>query len=253
MKKIKFNDILATYTKKVRDKNSIDFFLHYVVRPVSYLITWLFLKLKITANQTTYLSILVAVGACGLIAFGSHTFQIVGAILSIFWILLDCVDGNIARYHRNFSNYGAFIDAVGGYVINAFLFMSMGIAAYYSNDLFIDQIPLISKSRESILFLGFIASMSTILSRLFYQKALNLIGEQVKVITPKKNRKSVILIIAQNVAAISGFLQPILLITVIIRAYSLFVVFYAFVNLSMLIYAGYNLIYKSVKNVKDVL
>ena len=48
--------------------------------------------------------------------------MIISWILFFMWNLLDGVDGNVARYRRQFSKMGSVYDAMAGYIASALMF-----------------------------------------------------------------------------------------------------------------------------------
>jgi phosphatidylglycerophosphate synthase len=51
------------------------------------------------------------------------------ALLAQLWLLLDCCDGEVARWRRTFSPKGPYLDALGHYTIEAALPIGLGIRA----------------------------------------------------------------------------------------------------------------------------
>ena len=88
------------------------FFSVFFLRKFSKLFTWLAVRTKMTPNQVTLISF--AVGLLSAYEFSQgkfwHTFA--GAILLQLSIIIDCVDGELARYTRQFSQLGAWLDAI---------------------------------------------------------------------------------------------------------------------------------------------
>lgn len=102
-------------------------------RKVSIYITWLFLHLRVTANQVTILQILISWLGCLLLFFGGK-FGIIWTI--IFWQLgyiLDCVDGEIARAKKTSSVFGVFLDSLAHVLIIPAIFWSMTFFAYFES------------------------------------------------------------------------------------------------------------------------
>lgn len=98
--------------------------------PLSIHLTWLCLKFGITANQATWVSLIAGVGGCVCIAFGNYWMLITGMLLIIVYGVLDCVDGNIARITKTASKYGRYLDIALGYVLGAFIPLSIGLSLY---------------------------------------------------------------------------------------------------------------------------
>lgn len=169
-----FNDILKSYSKEKRKKSSI--WARLVSRPISFLFTFIFINLGFSANFVSILSIIDAIVACVLIMCGGNLTYI-GVGLFVFWHVLDCVDGNIARVKKQSSYVGAFLDAVSGYIAPAFVFLAVGTVAYKTTGF----VPL--SFSYYLIVLGGFSSIVDILTRIIYQKylvteyRLNLVGK----------------------------------------------------------------------------
>ena len=60
----------------------------------------LFLKTSITANQITVLWVILGIFSCYLFTFGKYWSSIIGCLLIQLHMLLDYVDGPVARVKR---------------------------------------------------------------------------------------------------------------------------------------------------------
>lgn len=146
-----------------KKKNKGDsLWVQYVARNVSYPFTYLFINLGFSAWAVSALSIAVAFLACIAFCINSNVARWVGVILIHFWMICDCVDGNIARVKKTTGPMGEFIDAQSGYIISAFCYFGLGVAAYYTTK-YTDYSVL-------LLALGGVSSIANILSRLIHQK-----------------------------------------------------------------------------------
>ena len=250
--KLTLNKIRLSYARVKRDQDREDLWIYYVIRKISFYPTWLFLKIGISANQATFISIIVGVIGCSFLAFGNYGTRITGALLVNFWIVLDCVDGNIARYKETLGNYGEFIDALSGYFLNAILFLSAGIAAFSHPELsfkFINQIFTGNLDRSILIISGAWASLVIILSRLIFHKFMNIFSQAQSVkFTPGmesgKGFSYILYLVVHNIVSLSGFLTPILLLAVIFRLLSMFVLLYALMNTVILIVTTHRIILK---------
>lgn len=94
-------------------------------RGPSIYITALFIKTRITPNQVSLLSI--AVGIVGFFFLLSElpALFILGVALFYFNILLDKVDGEVARYKKIFSLRGAYLDEINHLSIPALFFFGV--------------------------------------------------------------------------------------------------------------------------------
>jgi phosphatidylglycerophosphate synthase len=89
------------------------FFSTYAVRPLSRRLTGVGLARGWSPNVVTVVSLLAGVAAAGLVATGWWWAWVVAAVVLLLALVVDCVDGEIARFTRRFSPLGAFLDAVG--------------------------------------------------------------------------------------------------------------------------------------------
>ena len=105
------------------------FFSVFFLRKFSKLFTWVAVNIGATPNQVTLVSF--AIGLYSAYAFAQGTFwQIfLGAILLQLSIIIDCVDGELARYTRKFSQLGAWLDAVTDRVKEYMVFMGLAYGA----------------------------------------------------------------------------------------------------------------------------
>ncbi len=85
----------------------------------------------ITPNQVTYLSVLVGFVSGYLFSQGSWSSSIVGGLLLELTLILDCVDGQLARAKNMASDWGRLIDGIAGYF--AYLAVVYGIISGYPN------------------------------------------------------------------------------------------------------------------------
>lgn len=95
-----------------------DYFAFYIGRPLSYWLTIPFLNTKLTPNQISYISIIpIFIGFILMTVSDSKIVLMLGWLMFFLWNLLDGVDGNLARYRKQFSKDGSVIDAMAGYEI----------------------------------------------------------------------------------------------------------------------------------------
>ena len=95
-----------TMHKDKKREDRIRPFAFYIGRPISYVFTVPFLYTKITPNMVTVISILFAVA--GLVINSIFTTALmlsVGWVMFLMWNIFDGVDGNIARYKKQFSKF----------------------------------------------------------------------------------------------------------------------------------------------------
>ena len=93
--------------------NRVDdgFYSTFVVRRASKPLTRIALNLGMSPNLITFLSLLIGIGAALSFATGQWPWLVAGALLLQLSLIVDCVDGEVARATRKFTALGAWLDA----------------------------------------------------------------------------------------------------------------------------------------------
>ncbi|MER6912161.1 DUF5941 domain-containing protein [Streptomyces sp. NPDC000594] len=87
------------------------FFTTYAVSPYSrYIARWC-ARRGLTPNQVTTASLITALIAAGFAATGTRGGFVAAGVLLIVSFVLDCTDGQLARYSLQYSTMGAWLDA----------------------------------------------------------------------------------------------------------------------------------------------
>jgi len=118
---------------KMANRANDGFFSVFFLRRVSKLLTWAAVKIGATPNQVTIASFAIGLYAAFLFAQGDTWSLILGAILLQISIIVDCVDGELARYTRKFSELGAWLDAITDRVKEYAVFLGLAYGAYVQN------------------------------------------------------------------------------------------------------------------------
>jgi hypothetical protein len=118
---------------KLANRANDGFFSVFFLRRVSKLLTWAAVKVGATPNQVTIASFAIGLYAAFLFAKGDTWSLIGGAILLQVSIIVDCVDGEIARYTRKFSELGAWLDAITDRVKEYAVFLGLAYGAFVHN------------------------------------------------------------------------------------------------------------------------
>ncbi|WP_157729597.1 CDP-alcohol phosphatidyltransferase family protein [Tumebacillus algifaecis] len=84
----------------------------YATLPFAVPISEAFCKTKITPNQITVLSFLIALFAVWCFALGSPWMLVLGGLLYQVSYILDCCDGYVARKTKQSSNFGFWLDHI---------------------------------------------------------------------------------------------------------------------------------------------
>lgn len=163
--KYTYKEIKASLTKKKNSRSSL--WVQLWVRKASFPITYLFINTGWTANMVSVLSWFVIFGAAVLLSIPNFWCMLAGVILTNFWLVLDCVDGNIARVKKVKTFMGDFYDAVAGYGPFSFTTVALGMAAYHTSFL----VP--AEYRYWFILIGGVGAVSNVYMRLVHQKYLN--------------------------------------------------------------------------------
>ncbi|MFD9482588.1 DUF5941 domain-containing protein [Streptomyces sp. NPDC059991] len=92
-------------------KSRDGFFTTFCISPYSrYLARWC-ARRGLTPNQVTTASLLTALIAAGCAATGTRGGFVAAGALLLFSFVLDCTDGQLARYSLQYSTLGAWLDA----------------------------------------------------------------------------------------------------------------------------------------------
>jgi len=174
-----------------------------ILRPLSFPVSWLALKMKLTPAFISYFSGILAIIGGVLFAWPSGDFcpylpampyfAGIGVILLNFFSVLDCVDGNMARVSGKAGPWGGWADAVMGFIAYTSVFFSTGLYIFWKTNFW------------EVLVLAGLTSSANLLSRVAYQIYKNIDGEKAH------GTVSFERLLAENVG-ITGFMMPLLLI-----------------------------------------
>ena len=224
--KYTFNYIIDSLPVKKNSKSS--WWVKLWVRKASFFFTYLFINMGWSSNAVSYLSIIVALAACTCFCIPSTPCVIAGVVLINFWLILDCVDGNIARCLKQKKLYGEFVDAMSGYYTVAFVYMALGVAAYNQSDTYFSNNIL-------IVIIGAVASICDILARLIFSNYCTVHRPDLKdnAEKAKNDEKGSINYIRKRVSkelGVSGMFMPLTIVGLCLNCYAWIVIFYVCFN-----------------------
>ena len=85
----------------------------------------------ITPNRLTALSFTLTVLTAILILFGSSKSLVVAGIVLQIAYIIDCMDGQLARYRQTMSQMGSFLDKLSDYIKFPVVLLGLSITAHY--------------------------------------------------------------------------------------------------------------------------
>ena len=246
MKKSVLKEVLKNYTPEKRAKDKTTLYVYYVLRRLSFWITPLFLKCNISANQVSVLAIVTAILAAILIALGNYPILIAGVILMQFWLVLDCADGNIARYRNTFTRSGRFLEDIEDCLVTALLFSSIGIAASKMPG----YIPFITKIYSyHFVILGILSSFVVIFRKLIFRNFQIIFweGKEEKNINFfNTDMLRTIYKMGQNLLGIYSFIHIVILLSAVFNLLGLFTIVYFVINTAGMLFNTFQMIRKAV-------
>ncbi len=230
-----------TMTPKKREGAKNDIFAFYIGRPISYVLTLPFLALGMKPNTVSFISFFPSLIGFLLLGFGKTVaVRSIGVLFFILWNFMDGVDGNIARYTKQTSTLGTLWDAASGYFSMMLIYFAAGVSVIHTAKPAFDILPI---EDYIYLVLGGLTSIFTLYSRLVMHKRMVLVPHDPSAKSIQdKSQYSGIKLIALNLTSPSGFMQVILLLSVIFSITRGFVLAYFAIYTLATLYSMYNLL-----------
>jgi phosphatidylglycerophosphate synthase len=99
------------------------------LRRLSPYVTWMLLKTSISANGVTGLMILTGWATAAALLIPGIGGAALALVLGQLQMLVDCCDGEVARWRRTSSPAGVFLDKVGHYTTESLIPIALGLRA----------------------------------------------------------------------------------------------------------------------------
>lgn len=137
------NDFLLEKIKQAYDDKTragdveMDFLRSHVYRYLSFRMTVPFVRAGWTADQTTWVRIIVGFIGLGLLMVGNYWAQVAGAWFLFLNVMLDYVDGNVARVSGS-TFFGGFLDDIADILVKAVTPLCVAVGLYFRPDIFLD-------------------------------------------------------------------------------------------------------------------
>ncbi len=174
---------------------------HYLVRPISNIVSIPLIEKKVNPTSVTKISLLFAIIPFPAFIYGGNVGFWIGWLSIFVWNVLDGVDGNIARFNNQCSKNGELWDAFVGWVAVISFYVGMGFTAFYQNGNwnFTADIPM-----YFYIFMGDMAAMSCIFPRLVMQKKRNLLGDDSVSSVQDRGNYGFVKLVVFNLTSING-------------------------------------------------
>ncbi len=234
----------------VKKNSNSSWWVKLWVRKASFPFTYLFINMGFSPNAVSVLSIALVLAACAGYVISTPAAIITAVVLINVWLILDCVDGNIARCRKQKTIYGEFVDDIGGYYVVAFIYLAIAFCVYNIGGL------LVEEGNKWILAAGGVACICDILARLINKDYVNFSKNRTDYIqddyrTESKKSLSYVRRRVGKELGVSGLFMPLTIICAIWHCYDLLVFFYLLFNGFALLSTTIIYIYKADKYDRD--
>jgi phosphatidylglycerophosphate synthase len=120
----------ATQPPSIFERNSGEHWAGKLyMRALSPYATRMFLRLRLSPNAVTWLMIAAGVAAAGVLTLPGLLPAVAAVLLIQLQLLLDCSDGEMARWLSRRSPVGVYLDRIGHYLTETALPIALGIRA----------------------------------------------------------------------------------------------------------------------------
>lgn len=117
---------------KLSVKERDDFFTTFFVSTWSPYVTKAAARIGLGPTAVTMISVAFAVAAAVLFGVGGRFALVAGGILLYLGFVLDCVDGQLARYTRHFSAWGGWLDTMADRAKEYVVYAGLGYGATHA-------------------------------------------------------------------------------------------------------------------------
>ena len=184
-------------------------------RLVSIYFTRLFLYTPVTANQVSFLNILLVFFSGIFLIQGTVSGSLIGVGLLFLVAILDRVDGEIARYRGTMSAKGEYIDQVMHLLFKIVFFSCIAIPLYRST------------GQEIYLLAGFIAVSFSLANTITGSVASGLRKAQTNSFDNTKKTSNMLSKISKLISLPQAFMKEIFVLFIILSMNNWFILLYA--------------------------
>ncbi len=99
----------------------------YILRPIAFIFVKLLYPTNITPNQVSLMSIIMGMMSGYFFSRGDVTSYFIAGFFYFICLILDCVDGMIARLKKNGTPVGRIVDGFADYIVGISVYIGLGI------------------------------------------------------------------------------------------------------------------------------
>lgn len=163
----------------------------HIAKYISYII--LNFLPRITPNQISVAMVGISIAGGGLLLSTQYWLNYSGIGLIYFSFLLDKVDGDVARYKKEYSNYGKYLDEMYHFISQPLIYLALGIKGSFQTQ------------SNSIVIIAFLTYLLCIINRFTPKISQLIVHENNKKITRSDklfreadNKKSLLYLLIDN-------------------------------------------------------
>lgn len=104
-----------------------------LARQLGYYLSLIMVRLPVSANQVTFISMVVGLTGCWFFTYGEVIWNVYGALLLVLSYALDYCDGVIARLKDQCSPTGAAFDDFVDWLVDTAIFAGLGYGAWIAD------------------------------------------------------------------------------------------------------------------------
>ena len=238
---IKYKDLVKkTMPIEKKKKASKCIVGHYLVRPISNIISIPLIEKKVNPTTVTIISgIFPLIAICAFCFLNDPIGFWIGWVSIFSWNVLDGVDGNIARYNNLCSKHGELWDATVGWGATISFYVGMGFTSYRNPGYILEALGF---NPIYYLLMGFVASMSWIFPRLVMQKKSVLFGEESIGKVKQRENYCFVKLVFFNITSINGMAAVIYLLSFISNMNGICMVCYFVLSLAVMVGSLFSLL-----------
>ncbi len=233
-----YREVRSSYGGAKAAQERDDIMFRWFARPLSFPIAWLALRLGLSPNHVTYLSLVLNLLGLALMASGIRSAMATGVGIILLALILDAADGNMARTAQRFSPLGEWLEGVGAYVLYACFHLAGGIGAALSLAREDAVTTAAWASAARLVGLGAIASISitlTVLVAAKFSLVFPEVGRERVVAKSGGGFYGLLFTLGRNLSFPSGLVLPASLVALLTRRYELLLGAYAATNVGILL------------------
>jgi len=119
--------MVKDYKKSIKHEVFDETLALYILRPIAFIFVKLLYPTSITPNQVSLMTVIVGIMSGYFFSRGDVVSFVIAGSLYFLSLVLDCVDGMIARLKNNGTPVGRIIDGLSDYIVGILVYIGMGI------------------------------------------------------------------------------------------------------------------------------